>query len=179
MTGEAVSARAWLGLLLGLLAVALVIGDGIALGGPLLAFLLPFVAVFSITLASLIERNANVATRSSTLVLLVTFIHCAISCLAILPCAWIVEGFAAQWNGSLIFAIVWLGLLVSLGAYGLMFLLLRHLSAAGVASLTYLSPPVTMVAAWLAFGETLSGTALVGLGLAAIAVLLTLLPGKA
>lgn len=179
MTGEAVSARAWLGLLLGLLAVALVIGDGIALGGPLLAFLLPFVAVFSITLASLIERNANVATRSPTPVLLVTFMHCAISWLAILPCAWIVEGFAAQWNGSLIFAIVWLGLLVSLGAYGLMFLLLRHLSAAGVASLTYLSPPVTMVAAWLAFGETLSGTALVGLGLAAIAVLLTLLPRKA
>ena len=46
------------------------------------------------------------------------------------------------------FAIAWLAFVVSLAAYELMFVLLRRMSAARVASLTYLSPPVTMVMAW-------------------------------
>lgn len=178
MTGEAVSRREWTGLVLGLLAVAIVIGDGLALGGALVAYLVPFVAVISITIASLIDRNATVEGEDDAPLLLVTFWHCVASLICLTPLAIGLEGLHAEWTGGLIFAVVWLALVVSLAAYGLMFVLLRRLPAARVASLTYLSPPVTMVMAWLLFGETLTPAAIVGLGLAAASVGLTLTARK-
>ena len=40
-------------------------------------------------------------------------------------------------------AVLWLALIVSLAAYGLMFVLLRRTEATKVAALTYLAPPTT------------------------------------
>lgn len=174
MTGESVTRREWAGLVLGLVAVAIVIGDGIALGGSLVAYALPFLAVVSITLASLLDRGATVDNEDSAPLLLVTFWHCAASFLVLAPLALGIEGLQANWNGELLFAVAWLALVVSLAAYGLMFVLLRLMPAARVASLTYLSPPVTMVMAWLVFAETLTLAGIVGLGIAAAAVALTL-----
>lgn len=174
MTGERVTGREWAGLVLGLLAVAVVIGDGIALGGSLVAYALPFLAVVSITIASLLDRGATVENENAAPLLLVTFWHCAASFLVLAPLAVGIEGLQADWNGELLFAVAWLALVVSLAAYGLMFVLLRLLPAARVASLTYLSPPVTMVMAWLVFGETLTLASIIGLGIAAAAVALTL-----
>lgn len=174
MTGERVTGREWAGLTLGLVAVAVVIGDGISLGGSIIAHVLPFLAVISITVASLIDRRGTLNERKPTPMLLVTFLHCLASFVVLAPMAVGFEGLEANWNGSLIFAIVWLAVVVSLSAYGLMFVLLRRLPAAQVASLTYLSPPVTMVMAWFLFGETLSTTGLIGLGVATLAVGLTL-----
>lgn len=174
MTGEKVTGREWAGLVLGLVAVAVVIGDGIALGGSLAAYALPFFAVVSITVASLIDRGATVEHENAAPILLVTFWHCAASFVVLTPLAVGIEGLQADWNGELLFAIAWLALVVSLAAYGLMFVLLRLLPAARVASLTYLSPPVTMVMAWLVFGETLTFAGIISLGIAAAAVGLTL-----
>jgi drug/metabolite transporter (DMT)-like permease len=179
MTGERVGMREWAGLMLGVGAVAFVIGDGIALGGSLAAYALPFLAVAAITIASLVDRAAHVASdaqaaKPATPLLFVTFIHALASLAVLAPLAVGLEGLEAQWGGELVFAIVWLGLVVSLAAYGLMFALLRRLPAARVASLTYLSPPVTMVIAWFVFRESLTPTAAVGLVIAAMAVALTL-----
>lgn len=174
ITGESVSKREWVGLVLGLIAVAIVIGDGISLGGSILAYTLPFLAVVSITLASLIDRSATVSRKSDTPILLITFWHCAASLMVLAPLAIGHEGLKAQWGGHLAFAVIWLALVVSLAAYGLMFVLLRKLSAPRVASLTYLSPPVTIVLAWFIFRETLTLTGMIGFGIAAIAVWLTL-----
>ena len=179
MTGERVGMREWAGLMLGVGAVALVIGDGIALGGSLIAYALPFLAVAAITIASLIDRAAHVAadaraTKPATPLLLVTFIHALASLVVLTPLAVGLEGLEAQWGGELVFAILWLGLVVSLAAYGLMFALLRRLPAARVASLTYLAPPVTMMIAWFVFRESLTPIAAIGLAIAAMAVALTL-----
>lgn len=174
MTGERVTGREWVGLILGLIAVAVVIGNGIALGGSIIAHALPFLAVISITVASLIDRSGTLTEEKRTPMLLITFLHCMASFVVLTPLAFGLEGLEANWSWSLLFAIVWLSLVVSLAAYGLMFVLLRQLPAAKVASLTYLSPPVTMVMAWMLFGETLSTTGLIGLGVASVAVGLTL-----
>ena len=174
MTGERVTPQEWAGLILGLAAVAIVIGDGIALGGSVVAHILPFLAVIAITVASLIDRSATVSNENAAPLLLVTFWHCVASLIVLAPLAVGLEGLQANWNGSLVFAVVWLALVVSLAAYGMMFVLLRKLPAPRVASLTYLSPPVTMVMAWLVFGETLTLTGVIGLGIAALAVALTL-----
>ncbi len=174
MTGEKVLAWQWVGLALGLLAVAIVIGDGLALGGSAAAYLLPFVAVIAITLATLIDRNATIDGDNSVAIALVTFWHCAASLIVLTPLAIGLEGLKATWSVELVFSITWLALVVSLAAYGLMFVLLRRLPAAQVASLTYLSPPVTMVMAWVLFEEMLTVAGVVSLMVAAVAVGLTL-----
>jgi len=58
------------------------------------------------------------------------------------------------------------------GAISLLNLLIRSGSAVNVASLFYLTPPTTALIAWAAFGETLSGAALLGMALAVAGVYL-------
>ena len=174
MTGEAVSPREWGGLVIGLLAVGIVIGDGIALGGAPIAYVLPFITVIAISIASLIDRKATNQGDNQASIMLVAFWHSVASLIILTPMAFGFEGFQATWNGELIFAIIWLAVIVSMAAYGLMFLLLRRIAAAKVASLIYLSPPVTMMMAWLLFAETVTNAGIIGLIIAAIAVSLTM-----
>ena len=55
-------------------------------------------------------------------------------------------------------------------ARSLRHLLIRSGSAVNVASLFYLTPPSTALIAWAMFGETLTGLALVGMGLTVFGV---------
>lgn len=177
-TGEKVSARQWFGLALGLAAVIMVIGDKLALGGTLLAFILPFFAVAAISVGSLIDRRSEIAAKVSTPISLVTLIHCAASLVVLAPVAFVLEGFQAEMTLGLLFSVAWLALVVSLAAYGLMFILLRKLPAAHVASLTYLSPPTTMLIAFVLFDERLTVLDISGLAIACLAVWLTLRRGE-
>jgi drug/metabolite transporter (DMT)-like permease len=61
-------------------------------------------------------------------------------------------------------------LVLSLGAVSLLNVLIRRGSAVNVASLFYLTPPTTALIAWALFDETLTGLALVGMGLAVFGV---------
>jgi drug/metabolite transporter (DMT)-like permease len=56
-------------------------------------------------------------------------------------------------------------------------LLVRH-DATRVASLFYLSPPVTMLMAWAAFGDRLIPTDVIGLVVAGLGVMLVYQPGS-
>jgi len=68
---------------------------------------------------------------------------------------------------------IWLILVVSLGAYALMWLLIERLDATKVASLFYLGPPVTMIMAWIAFGDTVTTMDIAGLAIVFVGVVLT------
>lgn len=70
----------------------------------------------------------------------------------------------------------WLIVAVSLGAYALMWLLLARMDATRVASLFYFGPPVTMVMAWIAFGDTLQQMDVVGLIVVGVGVLIAQIP---
>jgi len=70
---------------------------------------------------------------------------------------------ADRLDEDFVFALLWLVLVLSLGAISLLNLLIRSGSAVNVASLFYLTPPTTALMAWLLFGETLTGLALVGM----------------
>ena len=61
-------------------------------------------------------------------------------------------------------------LVLSLGAVSLLNVLIRSGSAVNIASLFYLTPPTTALIAWLLFGETLTGLALLGMGLTVLGV---------
>ncbi|MEM6426666.1 MAG: DMT family transporter [Cyanobacteria bacterium P01_D01_bin.128] len=63
-------------------------------------------------------------------------------------------------------------MVLSIGAYGLMFKLLEYRTAARVSSLAYLSPPVTLGFGFLLFGDVLGIGDVLGLGITAVGVAL-------
>lgn len=74
------------------------------------------------------------------------------------------------WSGELIFALVWLVVVLSIGAIFLLMILIREGEMAKVSSLFYLVPAVTAIMAWLLFGETLTLIQLAGMALATVGV---------
>jgi drug/metabolite transporter (DMT)-like permease len=92
--------------------------------------------------------------------------------LALAPFAIALEHEPVRWTGEFVFALVWLALVLSIGAISLLTLLIRRGAATKVASLFYLVPPVTATIAFFLFGETLGPVALAGFVLAVVGVAL-------
>ena len=80
------------------------------------------------------------------------------------------ETMQIDWQGEFVFALLWLVLVLSLGAISLLNILIRNGSAVNVASLFYLTPPTTALIAWAMFGETLAPPALAGMVVAVAGV---------
>jgi len=169
LLGETVLTRQWLGLALGFAGVALVVADKLGSGfGP--AALAPaFVALLGITCGTLYQKRfcPRFDWRSGAVA---QFLPAAVvTGLVVL----VQDSYRVEWTGEFVFALGWLVLVLSVGAISLLNWLIRHGSAVNVASLFYLTPPVTALLAWLLFGETLAGLALFGMALAVWGVYLS------
>lgn len=77
-----------------------------------------------------------------------------------------------NWNGELVFALVWLTLVLSIGAIFLLMTMIREGAIAKVSSLFYLVPAATAIMAWALFGETLTPVQLAGMAVATFGVAL-------
>lgn len=97
------------------------------------------------------------------------------------PLALLFETHEIEWRPELIGSLLWLTLVLSIGAILLLMVLIRARSAVRVSSLFYLVPPATAVEAWLLFGERLGLLAIIGLVVASIGVALVVVtpPSKA
>jgi len=161
--GEKVSRRQWTGLALGFVGVGLVVsgkfGEAAALGPMLLPAL---VALFGITVGTLYQKRycARFDLRTGSLI---QFVPTALLTAAAIALS---GEFRVEWSGEFVFALGWLVLVLSIGAIGLLNLLIRSGSAVNVASLFYLTPPTTALIAWAVFGEILTLTAAAGMLLA-------------
>jgi len=168
--GERNSALQWAGIGVGFAGVVIFIGaDSGLTGTPPWVYALPMLATASLTFITLWERRrtagAGLATKPAQQMPIFTalFWQGALTAVLLLPIAHSVEGFAADWRAELVLAVVWLAVVVSVGAYGLMFRLIRICAATRVSALQYFVPPVTMVIAWLVFGERLTINGVAGL----------------
>jgi drug/metabolite transporter (DMT)-like permease len=166
LLGERTGPRQWTGLALGLVGVAMVVGDRIAverLGTA--AVLLSVLALASITLGTVWQKRhgARVDLRTGAAI---QFIAAA---LVMAPLA-LLESGDVRWSGEFVFALAWLVLVLSLGAIFLLLWLIRQGAATQVASLFYLVPPTTALIAWPLFGETYTLAAAAGMGLGMLAV---------
>ena len=176
LLGERVTGRQWLGLVLGLGGVALVVSGkfGNAGSGPAVvpALVPAIVALVAITAGTLYQKRFCPAfdLRSGAVI---QFLPSALLSALV---AGSTESLQIEWSGTFIFALLWLVLVLSIGAISLLNLLIRSGSAVNVASLFYLTPPTTALIAWAAFGETLSGLALAGMVLAVSGVYLARRP---
>lgn len=164
---ERVRATQWAGLALGLAGVVLVVARKVEGGPAAAALLLPaVVALAGITVGTLYQKRfcPSFDLRTGSVVQFLPSL--VVTGLA----AWGTETMAVHWTPAFVFALAWLVLVLSLGAVSLLNVLIRSGSAVNVASLFYLTPPTTALIAWAMFGETLTGLALAGMGLAVLGV---------
>ena len=170
---ERVGGRQWLGLGLGLLGVALILGRKLGQGvGEAAGVLSCLVALLAMTAGTIYQKRfcAGMDLRSGSAIQ-----FAAAGLLTFLAMLAFEDGRIA-WSGPFVFALLWLVLVLSLGAISLLYLLIRRGTASGVASLFFLVPPSTALLAWLLFGETLGPSALVGMGLTVVGVALARQP---
>jgi drug/metabolite transporter (DMT)-like permease len=83
-----------------------------------------------------------------------------------------------DWSPAFVFALIWLVVVLSVGAVGLLYTLIRRGEASRVVSLFYLTPPSTAILAWILFDERLGALALLGMAVAAAGVALVIWPTK-
>jgi len=167
--GEAVSRLQWAGLALGFAGVVLVVYAKLAVGeATTVGFAFTAMALAGVTAGTLYQKRfcARLDMRAGLSIQFVT--ACAL-CFALGAA---LEDFRIDWTGEFVFAVLWLSLVVSMGAFTLLMLLLRRGAAARVTSLFYLTPPTTAALGWLLFGETLGALALAGMAVAVAGVAL-------
>jgi drug/metabolite transporter (DMT)-like permease len=82
-------------------------------------------------------------------------------------------------NGELVFALVWLVIVLSVGAILLLMLMIREGEVAKVASLFYLVPAVTAIMTWALFDERLTALQIGGMLVTCLGVALATGSGAA
>ncbi|MDI3489229.1 MAG: hypothetical protein PWP11_506 [Thauera sp.] len=171
LLGERVSRWQWLGLAMGFAGVGLVVGSKATIDAAALAelghMLAPaLAALVGITAGTLYQKRfcPRFDLRTGSVVQFVP----SLAVTALLASQ--TETMEIAWDGEFVFALLWLVLVLSLGAISLLNLLIRSGSAVNVASLFYLTPPTTALIAWAMFGETLSALAVAGMAIAVAGV---------
>ncbi len=166
---EIISRNHWLGLGIGVVGLVLVIGPKIEFGDSGISPInigVVIGAMFASTFGTIYQKKfaANVPLRTGTIfqyigALIPSFLY-----------AFLFESFTFNWNGELIFALVWLVIVLSIISIFLLMVLIREGSVAQVASLFYLVPASTAIIAYFLFGETLNWIQLLGMALCALGV---------
>jgi len=151
---EELSFRKIAGLLLGLIGLVIVLAPRVtttsdislvALGGCV-------IALIGGTSGTILQKRYG----SGLPVLSSTSIQYAMTAISVGILALVTEKVDVTWDRHFIFSLVWLIVVLSIGAILLLFYLLRDGSAASVSSYYYLVPPVTAIEAYFLFGEKVS-----------------------
>lgn len=175
LLGERLNRHQWLGTALGLAGVLIASAATIRFGGvSLWSYALPVLGTVCFALATLLQKKSAVAH-------IPVYQSLAIQCLTAAAIfavfAWFEGGVQPVPSLHFVGGILWLVLVATFGAWSLYFMALKTSSPARVTAILYTSPPVTMIWAWLMFGEPLSLS--MGLGLAVSLAGIALIARKA
>ena len=163
--GEMVTLRQWIGLALGLVGVTLVVWRKLAIDeGTEFGMAFATLAMLGLTLGTIYQKRfcADMDLKSGTAIQL------AGSAVAALVLAVFFETREVAWTSEFVFALSWLIVVLTVGAYMLLFYLLAIGAASKVASLFYLTPPTTAVMGYFVFNETFGVLALIGMAVAVV-----------
>lgn len=167
---ERLSRSQMLGLLGGLAGVGLVVmGKPLGAAGGWPAYGAALLGLTGLVLGTLYQKRfcSGMDLRTGSCV------QMGVAALTVAVLAGPTEHFAVQWSGELVFAALWLGLVNSIGAFSLMFQMMRRGQAGQVANLFYLIPGTSALMGLVLLGERLTPLALGGFALSAIAVCLS------
>ncbi len=157
--GERASRLQWTGLALGFAGIALVLSDRLTLAGAgWQAATVNVAALAGITAGTLYQKKfcgpVDLRTGSA--------IQFAASFVLLLPFALATETLRVEYTREFWLALAWSVVGLSLVAISLLLAMIRRGRATEVASLMYLTPPVTALMAWAWFGERLGAVAWAG-----------------
>ncbi len=169
--GEAVLPRHWLGLATGFAGVVIVVlpkleGSLDGVTGPTLAA--ACIAVAAMSAGTVMQKRF--ATGGALLMGTAWQYAGAAGLMALGSIAFETREFVP--TGELVFAMIWLVLVLSIGAIFLLMAMIRDGAVTTVSTLFYLVPATTAVMAWLLFDETLTWTQVGGMAVAAFGVAL-------
>ncbi len=175
LLGEHSNPRTWLGMLLGLVGVAVVVsGDLGVTQAPLWVYLMPVAGMLCLASGTVLERRLR--PRES---LLETIMMQSVVTAVLLMALALAFGQATPpaspefWR-----AVLWLIVLASLGGYVMYVFVARRRGATVVSTLLFLTPPTTMFWVYLMFGERITLAGLIGLAVSGIGVWLALGGGR-
>lgn len=170
--GERVSPRQWAGIALGFAGLIVIVGFKPPSGVPaeqsteILQYALASLGLIALTIGYFYQkafcgdqdlRSANVFQLLGATFYVVIVALC-------------LEEGRVDWTGEFIFALAWLVLVLSLGAFSLLMLLIRRGAITKVASLHFMVPPITAIMAYFLFGEIMTSLQIFGMCLSAVGV---------
>lgn len=175
---ESVTTRQWLGLVMGLVGVALVLleklGEGQSgLSLPPITLLWAVLALIGISLGTVYQKRFGTGVDLIAGTMIQYLAAAAFFALG----AFLLETREVQWTLQFTLALGWLVFGLSISAILILMWLIRRGAASQVASLFYLVPPVTALEAFILFDERLGVLAMAGGVVAVAGVALVVMQG--
>jgi len=163
---EKISFKQWIGVFLGFIGAALVLGIDISSNFPIIGVISCFVALFAITISTLWQKKL-----SNNLSLSVNNLYQAIGgCLFHIIIILFFTQPYINFSKTFLIAISHQIFLVSFGAFTILMYLIKNNSASKTVSVFFLIPPVSAIMAYLFLDENLDKFDMFGLLLATIGV---------
>ena len=163
---ENVSYKQWVGVILGFLGAALVLGFDIGSSLPTLGVIASFIALFAITTSTLWQKKI-----SNNLPLSVSNMYQAMGgFLFHIIVIFIFTDLYIDFTPTFLIAMSHQIFLVSFGAFTILMFLIKNNSASKTVSIFFLIPPTTAIMAWLFLNEKLNNLDLIGFAVATLGV---------
>ena len=163
---EEVSFKQWIGVMLGFMGAALVLGFDIGINLPIIGVISSFVALLAITTSTLWQKKI-----SNNLPLSVSNMYQAIGgCLFHIIIIIIFTDLYINFTPTFLIAMSHQIFLVSFGAFTILMYLIKNNSASKTVSIFFLIPPTTAIMAWLYLNEKLNNLDLIGFVIATLGV---------
>jgi drug/metabolite transporter (DMT)-like permease len=173
LADERITRQQWTGVLLGFLGIAMVLSPALSAlpPGKLDTVLVPLAVnvagMVGVTLGTFYNKRLVTGDLRA-----VTALQNLGAAAATLPFAWATETMRIVWNIQTVLTMAWVVLGMSIGAIGLLLVLIRHGAVSRAAALIYLMPPLVALQAMLILDETLTGLQMLGMGVTAVGVAL-------
>ena len=164
--GEEVTFKQWVGVILGFIGAALVLGLDIGSSLPVAGVVASFIALFAITTSTLWQKKIG-----NNLPLSVSNMYQALGgCFLHLLIIFIFTDPYINFTPTFLIAMSHQIFLVSFGAFTILMFLIKKNSASKTVSIFFLIPPTTAILAWLFLDEKLNNIDLIGFAVATLGV---------
>ena len=166
--GEKVSLKQWIGVMLGFIGAAMVLGFDIGTSLPIVGVISSFIALLAITASTLWQKKigTNLPLSVSNMYQATGGFLFHILIMVILTDPYI------NFTSTFLIAMSHQIFMVSFGAFTILMFLIKNNSASKTVSIFFLIPPTTAIMAWLFLNEVLTFLDLIGFGIASIGVFL-------
>ena len=172
---EEVSFKQWIGVMLGFLGAALVLGFDIGTSLPVIGVTASFIALLAITTSTLWQKKIG-----TNLPLSVSNMYQAVGgCLFHIIIVIVFTEPYINFTSTFFIDMSHQIFLVSFGAFTILMFLIKNNSASKTVSIFFLIPPTTAIMAWLFLNEMLTNLDLIGFAVATLGVYIATRKNKA